>query len=332
MSTRRRIRMTLPAAIAVGFALLLIALPTEGTGATWTTTTTASTAAAGTGQWCAAPDPSEVGARFIRLSTVTTSAGTNEFMAIIPVANNAAWGGGTGSKILGVRLWGCQTAPVGSLRVTAWSNPATALGMTWLAGGTVAPDSRLNPASAAGTDLKTRAQLATVTGSPAPVLGNPSGDVRRYSWIIAGGRTNASSAAEATDPPQCTYFTNLLGGAACPVDITNSSGVDSTFANLFNVTPWTGSTISSITYTAHTWATQSATGWGTTNGWLNVTCGVLGLLECGTNVTSTFLTGTSASDTSLLASNNGNLLQWLVVQWTGTTTPPTDLVLEVFLQ
>jgi hypothetical protein len=63
-----------------------------------------------------------------------------------------------------------------------------------------------------------------------------------------------------------------------------------------------------------------------------VTCGTLGFLECGTNVTTTFLTGTSASDASLLASNNGNLLQWLVVQWTGTTTPPSDLVLEVFLQ
>ncbi|MDQ1547013.1 MAG: hypothetical protein QOH69_1917 [Actinomycetota bacterium] len=321
-----------PVALAVGFAVLLMAIPANGTGATWTTTTTATTAAAGTGQWCAAPDPSEVGARFIRLSTVTTNVGTNQQMAIIPVANNAAWGGGTGVKTLNVRLWGCQTAPVGSLRVTAWSNPSTALGMTWLAGGAVAPASRLNPASAAGIDLKTRAQLATVTGAPPPLLGSPSGDVRRYSWIIAGGRTNASSAAEATDPPQCTYFTNLLGSAACPVDITNSLGGDSAFANLFNVTPWSGSTISSVTYTAHTWATQSATGWGTANGWLNVTCGVLALLECGTNVTTTFLNGTSASDASLLASSNGNLLQWVVVQWTGTTPPPSDLVLEVFLQ
>jgi hypothetical protein len=25
-------------------------------------------------------------------------------------------------------------------------------------------------------------------------------------------------------------------------------------------------------------------------------------------------------------------MQWVVVQWTGTTPPPSDLVLEVFLQ
>jgi hypothetical protein len=326
----RRFRMMLPAALAVGFALVLLSLPTQGTGATWTTTTTAGSAAAGTGQWCAAPNPSEVGTRFIQLSTVTTSVGTNEQMAIIPVANNAAWGGGTGSKTLGVRLWGCQTAPVGSLRVTAWSNPATALSRTWLAGTeVVSPGSRLNPSSAAGTDIKNDALLATVTGKPAPLLGSPSGEVRRYSWLIAGGRT---SAAPTTDPAQCTYFTNLLGSAACPAQITNSSGVDSSFASVFNVAPWTGSTISPTTYTAHTWATQSSTGWATSNGWLNVSCGVLGLLECNTNVTATTLTGTSDSDATLLASNNGNLLQWLVVEWTGTTPPPSDLVLEVFLQ
>ncbi|HMH58648.1 MAG TPA: hypothetical protein VK537_05660 [Galbitalea sp.] len=321
--------MAIPAALAVGFALLLFSLPTEGTGALWTTTTTASTAAAGTGQWCAAPDPSEVGARFIQLSSITTNVGTNEQMAIIPVANNAAWGGGTGTKTLGVRLWGCQTAPVGSLRVTAWSNPVPAVADNWLTGSTVAPASRLDPGSGLGAQLKGLALGATVTGAPAPLVGTPSGDVRRYSWLIAGGRTSTSPAA---DPPQCTYLTSALGTATCPVTLTNSSGADSSFANLFNVTPWSGTTITSTSYTAHTWATQSATGWGTTNGWLNVTCGALALLECGTNVTATTLTGTAASDATLLASTNGNLLQWVVVQWTGTTAPPSDLVVEVFLQ
>ena len=38
------------------------------------------------------------------------------------------------------------------------------------------------------------------------------------------------------------------------------------------------------------------------------------------------------TDATLMASPNGNLMQWVVVQWTGTTTPPSDLVLEVFLQ
>jgi hypothetical protein len=320
--------MIVPVALAVAFAALLLAQPSQGTGATWTTTTTATSANAGTGQWCAAPDPSEVGARFIRLSTVTTNVGTNQSMAIIPVANNAAWGGGTGTKTLGVRLWGCQTAPVGSLRVTAWSNPTTALADNWLTGTTVAPASRLNPASGLGAQLKTLAQGTSTTAALPLIIGSPSGDLRRYSWLIAGGRT---STTPATDPPQCTYLTSLTS-ANCTAQITNSSGGDSSFASVFNVAPWTGTTISATTYTAHTWATQSSSGWATTNGWLNVTCGVLGLLECGTNVTSTTLTGTAATDATLLGSPNGNLMQWVVVQWTGTTTPPSDLVLEVFMQ
>jgi hypothetical protein len=324
-----RLRMTVPVVIAAGLAALLLAAPVQGTGATWTATTTASGANTGTGQWCAAPEPSEVGARFIRLNTVTTNVGTNQQMAIIPVANNAAWGGGTGSKTLGVRLWGCQTAPVGSLRVTAWSNPATPLATTWLAGGAVAPASRLNPTSAAGVDLKSRAQLATTTASLTLLTSVPSGDLRRYSWLIAGGRT---SSAPTTDPTACTYLTTALGAVTCNAQITNSSNSDSTFANLFNVAPWSGTTITPTTYTANTWAVQSATGWGTSTGWLNVSCGVLGLIICGTNASPTTLTGTSLSDANLLASNNGNVLQWLVIQWTGTTPPPSDLVLEVFLQ
>jgi hypothetical protein len=323
--------MAIPAALAAAFALVLVSLPTEGSGALWTTTTTASTAAAGTGQWCAAPDPSEVGARYIRLSSITTSVGTNQFMAIVPVANNAAWGGGaTGSKTLGVRLWGCQTAPVGSLRVTAWSNPATAVADNWLTGSTttVAPTSRLDPASGLGAQLKGLALGATVTATNTLLgLGGTSGDLRRYSWLISDGRT---SAAPTTDPAQCNYSTVIPASPTCSVTITNSSGVDSSFANLFNILPWTGSTITATTYTARTWATESSSGWGATNAWLNNTS--TGLITAGTVAAATTLTGPSGSDATVLASTNGNLMQWVVIDWTGTTTPPSDLVLEVFLQ
>jgi hypothetical protein len=330
MSGRLRSRMMLPAALAVGLALVLISLPARGTGATWTTTTTASTAAAGTGQWCAAPDPSEVGAHFIRLSSIATSVGTNQFMAIIPVANNAAWGGGTGSKTLGVRLWGCQTAPVGSLRVTAWSNPATAVADNWLSGSTttVAPTSRLDPGSGLGAQLKGLALGASVTATNTLLgLGGMSGDLRRYSWLISGGRT---SAAPTTDPPQCTYSTLVPASPTCSVTITNSSGADSSFASLFNILPWTGSTITATSYTARTWATESPTGWGATNAWLNNTS--TGLFQAGTVAAATTLTGTSATDATLLASTDGNQMQWVVVDWTATSTPQSDLVLEVFLQ
>ena len=112
----------------------------------------------------------------------------------------------------------------------------------------------------------------------------------------------------------------------------NSSGGDTTFANAFNVNTWSNSTITATSYSANTSALQTSTGWGANNAWLNATCGVLGTLICSVNIAPTTLTGTSASDATLLATTDGNQLQWLVIQWTGTTTPPPDLVLEVFLQ
>jgi hypothetical protein len=326
--SRRRIRMALPVALAAVFALLLFSVPAAGTGAFWTTTTAGATGTAGTGQWCAAPDPSESGARFIQLSSIPTIA-TNQHTAIIPVANNTAWGGdGTGPKVLAVRLWGCQTAPVGNLRVTAWSNPNTALAVTMLTGTTVAPASRLNPASGLGAKLETLAQGASISATTAAITGTTSGDLRGYSWLISGGRT---SAAPTTDPAACTYSLSVLVGESCSVTITNSTGSDATFAQLFNVTPWSTATITPTTYSARTWAVQTASGWDTSGAWLNVTCGLI-VVGCSTNAAPTDLTATSIADLTLAPSANGSLLQWLVVQWTGATPAPSDLVLEVFLQ
>jgi hypothetical protein len=326
--SRRRFRMALPVALAAVFALLLFSLPAAGSGAFWTTTTTGSTGAAGTGQWCAAPDPSESGARFIRLSSIPTIA-TNQHMAIIPVANNSAWGGdGTGPKVLAVRLWGCQTAPLGSLRVTAWSNPNTALAVTMLTGSTVAPASRLNPASGLGAKLETLSQSASISATTAAITGTTSGDLRAYSWLISGGRT---SLASATDPAACTYSLSVLLGESCSVTLTDSTGSDATFAQLFTVTPWSTSTITPTTYSARTWAVQSSSGWDTSGAWLTATCGLV-IVGCSTGAAPTDLTATSVADLTLAPSPNGNLLQWLVVQWTGATPAPSDLVLEVFLQ
>jgi hypothetical protein len=320
--------MALPIALAAVFALLLFASPAAGTGAFWTTTTSGATGSAGTGQWCAAPDPSESGARFIQLSSIPAIA-TNQHMAIIPVANNTAWGGdGATSRTLAVRLWGCQTAPAGSLRVTAWSNPNTALAVTMLAGSTVAPASRLDPASGLGAKLETLAQGASISATTAAISGTTSGDLRAYSWLISGGRT---SAAPTTDPAACTYSLSVLAGESCSVTLTNSTGSDATFAQLFNVTPWSTPTITSTTYSAHTWAVQTSSGWDTSGAWLNVTCGLI-IVGCSTNAAATTLTPTSVADLTLAPSANGSLLQWVVVQWTGATPAPSDLVLEVFLQ
>jgi hypothetical protein len=322
-----RRRLLVPSVVAVVAAVAAFVSPVASTGAFYTATTTGATADAGTGQWCAAPDPAVSGSRFVRLSSLPVATG-NTRMAIVPVANNAAWGGGTGSKGFGVRLWGCSdTPPNDTLRVTAWANPASPIpAATWLANNGVAPSSRLDTSAGLGLSLRTLALAATVDATK-PLIGNSSGDARRYSWLVANGRTNTTQTA---DPTTCQYVLNLL--IYCSFPLTNSSSGDNTFAQTFNTSPWTTPNIVGVDYTARTLAIQSTTGWSNGAAYLNSTCGVLGLLICTTNPAATTLSGTAATDASLLASSDGNQLQWLVIQWTGTTAPTSDLVLETFLQ
>jgi len=321
-------RMPLPLFIAAASLIALVAVPASGTGAYWTATATGSAGDVGTGQWCAAPDPSVSGTRFIRLSSITTATTSNRQIAIIPVANNAAWGGGTGAKNLSVRLYGCQTTPVAdTLRITSWSNPqGTIPARTWLTGSdtVVAPTSRLNPTSALGTQLTTLAQAAT-----APItrnlIGQGAGDGRRFSWVISSGRT-AGTPTPSSDPATC-YF--LLGTIAnCNLPLTNAMAGDNGFDLVFNTSPWSTSTISPVTYPARTYALQTAAGWANTNASPNGTCDLLG---CTTAAGNTFLNAIASTDAAALGSIDGNQLQWLVVQWTGTVTPTADLVIEVVL-
>jgi hypothetical protein len=328
VTTQRRVR--LPLVLGLMAVLTVAAITPASTGAYWNTTVTAANTTLGVGEWCAAPDPAISGARFIRLSSVTTDIGSNRKMVIVPVANNANWGGGTGSKKLSVRLWGCSETPAAdTLRITAWSNPSSALGRTFLAGNTVAPATRLNPNTAASLGVNIRDLAVDTTTIASNVLGFVSGDARRFSWIVSSGRT---SAAPTTDPSTCYVLLSGLG--ECRISMTsglNGTGtVASTFTQLFNITPWSGTNIAPTTYGARSYATQTPTGWGAATGgstWLNYTC-ALGCTTVGADVA---LTGTASSDATLFGSSDGNLMQWVVITWTGTITPTDDLVVEIVL-
>jgi hypothetical protein len=321
MIARRRSKILLPVALAAVLAIALLAIPSVGSGAYWTDTATGSAGTVGAGQWCATPDPAVSGARFVRLSDISTlvSGSTTQRIAIIPVSNNTAWGGGTSAATLAVRLWGCQTGstmPTGTLRVTSWANPGTGSlpAATFLAGSTAAPATRLNPASALGTQLSNLATAANVDGST--VLLSAS-DARRFSWLLSSGRTLV---APTVAPAPCTYLLAALALCALPL------GPDQQYSAVFNTSAFTGTGPTGAAYAAQTYAVQSASGWGTLLASFNQSCVLLSCTQVAAPTSMTATTNTT------LTSTNGNILQWVVITWTGTTAPPPDLEVEVFLQ
>ena len=343
----RRSRRLLPWMLAAASLLLVASLPVAQTGAYWTTSVTGATASAGLGEWCAVPATSTVGNRVIPFNTGTTAvpdvAGSpnNRHIAIIPVANNASWRTATppvptGNKLT-VRAWSCETTvPTTSLRVTAWANPVGAgttytppglgaqpinLNRTWLAGSeTITSSSRLDPSVGLGLNLRNSATAATVFADR-PLLGSAAGDGLRYSWIIANGRVKTNPA---TDPATCQILLASVGNCTFQIQ-SAANNVDTSFDNIFDTTPYvTEGEHDYTTYTARTYANQSPTGW--SGSWLN--CPITGL-TCTTAGAAVTMAQTALTDAQALASTNGNNFQWLVVQWTGATTPPADLSLEV---
>ncbi|MGG7508920.1 hypothetical protein [Plantibacter sp. YIM 135249] len=315
----------LVAALAMLSVLLL--MPTASTSAQFQASLPAAAGSAGTGAWCISPDPATNPA-YIRLSDVPALTATpTTRMAIIPVANTTVWNPAGGNKNLAARVWSCQdptsAAMVNdSLKVMGWANAITIPPRTWSVGSdaVLAPTSRLNPntAGSLGAQLATLSTAASVDAT-APLL-VPTGDLRRYSWMVGGNRTNAAPTA---DPPQCTWATSLLL-ASCVVSTTAVP-----FSSAFSANPWAGSTTAPVTYPARTLATVN---WGGGGAYLNGECGVLGLLLCGSVPLNTTMTATTAATTTLYASSSGNTMSWVVVMWTGTTAPPVDLVVEIVLQ
>ena len=323
VTTGRRHR-RLPVILAALFTALLMVMPASTTGAYWTATVTGAAGTAGPGAWCATPDPA-TSSHFIRLSSITTDVSGalgpfNRKMAIIPVANNTAWsGGGTTARNLSVRLYNCQEAPDPALglRVMSWSNPtgSAALNRTWITGGTVAPTSRLNPnVTGLGTQLRDKSQLAEARQGT--LLGLGYSDLNQFSWMVAAHRTRATAAQQ---PANCGM---LLGISGCSVPITAVGGGENLVKDVVDITPW-DTPGEFVTYPAGTYARQTTTGWASSdlNGCVLGTCNAVPAV--------TRLNATAATDTTLYGTVDGNQLQWLVIQYTGTA--PSDLVLEVVL-
>ncbi|KQW05095.1 hypothetical protein ASC66_15630 [Leifsonia sp. Root4] len=309
---KRTLRLLLAAAATAAAALLI---PSGVTGAYWTTTAAGAAVTPGVGDWCATPDPA-ANPRIIRLSDIPETTGADGAairMAIIPVANNAAWGGdGTTARTLAVKLRTCSTTiPAFNLRITAWSNSTANTGATTFAnGGAVAPSSRLSLTAGRGSEIQKLARWGQSTSSGGTTVSNL--EARRFSWLVSGSRTSASPAAA---PADCH-------NRACAPDFTAVAAPSAFVANNWTTTP-------SATYSAATFALNTPGGgsdWGSASG-LNAN----GNPNSNSIVSATATTLVpSTSDATALASTDGNVMQWVVIQWSGTT-PPSDLLAEIVL-
>jgi hypothetical protein len=321
-------RLGLPASVAALAAALLLLVSPLSSGAYWTATTTPTGTGVGAAQWCMPPATASTDPQYVKLSTLTATAGGR--VAIIPVGNTAAWGGGvTGStKNIKVTLWSCQDGSAtplpatlaDSIRVTSWAVASTSAQRTGTATtpAAIAPTARLDPTSPLGVTILGYAQKAAATTT----LGDNV--IGRYSWVVASGRTAAAPTANPT--LVCPILTLL---ATCSQPITNGAA-DDTFAQAFDTTPWDGTT--SVSYTLTTFATQTSllvSGWSGNldlNGCLLMTA--LGCVPTAVTPAMTVPTGTADAQ---LSTANGNALQWLVLQWTGSATPTDDIYAQVTL-
>lgn len=307
---RRRARRLAFAAAATLAAALLI--PSGVTGAYWTASAPGGAGTAGIGDWCATPDPSS-NPRAIRIADIPTVSGTSVNMIAIPVANNASWGGGDVNRTLAVKLQTCSTSipSTFSLRVTAWSNPASGAGATtWMnpANTGIAPSSRLNLAAGRGSEIQALAAAATVN----------SVDARRFSWLLSGTRTSSSPAANQ----------NSCQGASCIVNAAAVTGSSAFIANNWSAV------LPSVTYQATTYARSTLSYPGA--GWANADRlnipgqGPPNNSPAQPIATTMVPVPANASAATTMASSDGNLMQWVVIQWSGTT-PPSDLIAEIVL-
>jgi hypothetical protein len=315
----------LPASVAALAAALLLLVSPLGSGAYWTATTSPSSAAVGAAQWCMPPAAAASNAQYVKLSTLTSTASGK--VAILPVGNTAAWGGGTGTRTIKVTLFSCQDAAAttppatlaDSLRVTSWAVASTSAQRGWLnSTQAVAPGARLDPTSALGTTILGYAQKPAATTT----LGDNV--IGRYSWGVASGRTAAAPAANPT--VTCPILSLVL---PCSLAITNGAA-DDTFAQAFDTNPWDG--VASVNYTLTTFATQSSalvTGW---SGNLDLNgCLLMTVLGCTPTAIVPAMTVPTGTTDAQLSTANGNALQWLVLQWTGSTTPTDDIYAQVTL-
>lgn len=315
---QRRGRRLLIAALVAGAAALLI--PSGVTGAYWTTAAAGNAVTPGAGDWCATPDPA-TNPRAYRLSdfpTVPGSEGTQVRMIAVPVANNAAWNPAGGNRTLAVKVSSCATTLSSfSLRATAWSNSTAPGAITWASGSGIAPGSRLDLTQGYGLEVQALARWGVLppnTGGTAATNSN----ARRFSWLVSTPRSTASVNGNPTCANRITCTPSLLeinGNTASTANTWVAAGSP------------TATFPPSYVYPAETYAVNTNSSGGTD--WAAAAGLAAGQGNNGSLASSVTLVP-STGDTAL-KNVDGNLMQWVVIEWWGGT-PSTDLIAEIVLQ
>lgn len=278
-------------------ATLLLLVPVGVTTAYLTSRATAGQTAGGLGRWCSVPNPAEQ-PNVYRLKDFPTYSSSSSSMIIVPVVRNGEFGSGGGDGRLGVRAWTCSSSTLTSnstVKVTAWRNTDRSATLKWLApvNGNGFPSRRLDPENGLGAQFKKLHRTGSnAAGTPNLTLS----DRQRYTWLMSADRTKANPTAAAS----C----GLLGCAIVRV------GDGPTFANGFAAdTPGSRIPSNSVEY-------LGAGYWKNADEYDTSTAHPVNLSSYGNDLTS----------------SDGRQVQWVVMEWWGSTPPSDDMVLEVFVR
>ena len=282
-------------------AALLLLVPVSVTTAHLTNRATAGQTSGGVGRWCSVPNPAE-NPNVYRLSEFDRQNwGGSEvsYMIIVPVVRNGEFGAGGGDGRLGIRAWACDSSQLtsnSSLKVTAWRNGSASADFTWLPpkNGSGLPSRRLSPASGFGQTVSKLHRNGTSGGTL------KDDDRQLYSWLLSSGRTKS-------EPKKVPPYTTLTHN----YDVTPAP----TFAAAFNGDTSSSRTLTnSVPYRANSYWKDAGT-W--TGSFLSPpTVQTVNLAPYGNN----------------LSSSDGRQVEWVVMEWWGSTTPSNDMVLEVFVE
>lgn len=299
--------------IVAALAALALCFPIDATTAYLTSMKDAPTTTGGVGRWCAVPDP-KTHPNVYQLTEFGKS-GFGTRMNIVPVirrGNDFGPGGGDGH--LGVRAWACNDSALTSssnIKVTAWRTPASPGTLYWLprVGGNSAASHRLDPENGLGDTLNTLHRSGSkVLDITEPYLS--FSDRQQYAWIMSSNRTKSNRNAN----PPC------IVPACTTLPIYNTP----TFSSGFNADSGESQTPeNSVTYMASAY-------WDDAGKWTG------GLVSAPTlrDVKLQTYAGPQPpfSNGSGPTSTDGRQVQWVVMEWWGSTTPTDDMVLEVFVQ
>lgn len=325
------------AALAALTALLIL-LPGPTTGA-YLTAAGSARSSAGVGNWCSVPNPA-VSKNVYRLSDFTAiSAPENGDprgpkaavrMLVLAVVNDASFAPVTGpdsvpgaaADQLGVRLWSCtkDMSTVQSVRFTAWRGNYTGTPSTqfeW----DVAPatnafaaarlnarsDTALNQTTTrttkAGPELRDLHRKYNKLGGP---VSNVDPVTMRYSWLLSTGRAKD---ATSTADPVCQVKSCHIDGAD------GVRNLNTVFSGVETAPTANAVTGNSVTYLAEKYYADSGV-WPST------------IAPRATLITP----ANGAATNTLLQDTTGSKIQYVVLEWWGgTTQPPADLEVEVFV-